>query len=111
MRININRSHLEYLLIDLIRAGCAMQRACDMLGISYHQGRYIIEKRQTSVRKLRRYRRLRSVTNEVLDNAHRLLASGATADEVAMLTGLTVNQICELDRFGYWVEGLEDALM
>ncbi len=111
MLITIDRHHLEYFLIDLIRAGCALQRGCDMLGISYHQGRYILEKRQTSVRKLRRYRRLRSITKEVLDNAHALLATGATADEIAMLTGLTVNQICQLDRFGYWVEGMEDALM
>ncbi len=111
MLINIKRADLEEFLIDLVRAGCPMHLGCDMLNITMDQGRYIFKKRKTSIKDIKRHRSRKNINKEVLDVAHQMLASGATAGEVALVTGLTVRQICKLDRYGYWVEGLDNVLM
>ncbi len=108
MLIEIERGHREFFLLQLVRAGCRLKNACRILGFTIHQGRYVLEKRGLSVRKLRRYYNVRYVTPKALDAAHRLLAAGATCEEIAMVTGLTAEQICFLDRFGTWVEGEQD---
>jgi len=107
--INIPQNRREEFLLELIQAGCSLTRACGMLGLTIHQGRYALEKRGTSVRKLKQYRRIKKVSQETVDMAHRLLAAGATGLEIAMLTGLSVDQICYLDTYGYWVEGVKDV--
>ena len=109
MLINVDQNCRENFLIELVRAGCSLTRACSLLGLTIHQGRYALEKRGTSVRKLKQYRRTKRVSQDAVDTAHRLLAAGATGLEVALLTGLSVDQICSLDTYGYWVEGMPDV--
>jgi hypothetical protein len=111
MLIEMDMIQREYFLIELIRGGCSLRNGCRLVGMTVHQGRYILKKRQTSVKQLKQYHRMRNVTSNTLDAAHRLLAAGATGEEVAMITGITVNQICHLDRkYGYWLEGMEHVI-
>ena len=107
----LDEKYMEFFMIELIRAGCSLEKACRLLGMSIHQGRYLVEKQGCKVRDIKRCYSIRYKTPKALAAAHRLLVSGATGEEVAMITGLNVDQICYFDKFGCWMQGEEDTLV
>ena len=96
MEIVLNRKHQEFFVLELLKGGCKLTQACKLIGLTVNQGDYILEKRGTTARKMRRHYRLKTVTGDAVRTAADLLNREATGLEVAMITGLTVDQMIQL---------------
>jgi hypothetical protein len=106
MVIVMDRKYQEFCLLELLKGGCRLRQACDLTGLTPAQGDYVLEKRKTTARDTRRYYRLKTVTKDAVRVAVELLSLGATGEEVAMITGLTVDQVMQLSdpEADYWFE-------
>jgi hypothetical protein len=106
MMIVLDKKQQEFLFFELLKSGCNMAEACKLTGLTLHQGDYILEKRGTTARQTRQHYRLKAPTQDAVRVAAHLLKRGATAEEIAMITGLTVDQMMQLldPDAEYWFE-------
>jgi hypothetical protein len=106
MLIVLNKKHQEFLLFELLKGACNLAEACTLTGLTLNQGEYILEKSGTTARGMRQHYKLKTATRDAVRVAADLLKRGATGEEVAMITGLTVDQMIQLSDpdAEYWFE-------
>jgi len=96
----IDRNEKTKMLLSLMRSGFSIREACEVVELKYSQGSYALKRAGVTRTELQAQRNTKIRPGKVwIDKAIKLLKQGATPEEVALLTQVSLSWLV---RWAKW---------